>query len=84
MDPWPNFTYYPYCMVKEPYRCGPHSLDLCDGCSTIRALIFERDRYKAALKKMFIEGAGNSCKCGACYVCIAQDALAQYPNKVQP
>jgi hypothetical protein len=35
----------------------------------------ERARYKTALEKMVIEGAGRPCVCGCCYVCVARAAL---------
>jgi hypothetical protein len=37
----------------------------------------QRDRYIVALRKMFVEGAGDPCVCGVCYVCIAREALRE-------
>lgn len=47
---------------------------------SLQEIHLERDRYRAALEKMVIEGAGKPCVCGCCYVCIAKDALARYPK----
>jgi len=44
-------------------------------CPCFYCAVNERDRYKAALEKMIIPGAGVPCRCGRCYVCIAMDAL---------
>lgn len=41
----------------------------------VEAIKAERDRYKAALQKMYIQGAGQMCRCGCCFVCIAFAAL---------
>ena len=46
-----------------------------EGWNLANARTAEMTRYKAALEKMFIPGAGVLCKCGVCYVCIAMNAL---------
>ena len=63
------------CMGCIRKNSGPVTMAIhsCyEGGDSVR---LERDRYKLALKKMFIEGAGKPCVCGCCYVCIARDAL---------
>ena len=62
------------CVRKDR---GPITLALHTCHEGSGAVLIQRNRYRAALKKMFVEGAGKPCVCGCCYVCIARDALSK-------
>lgn len=68
---------------RNPTECAWEALKELENANKDRRMLrnvlyrteVERDRYKAALEKMFVEGAGTPCHCGRCYVCIALEAL---------
>lgn len=74
-------------MIKETCeRCDRAMKALGNSIVFNRQLLDERNRYKAALEKMIIPGAGVPCRCGVCYVCIASEALrvSEIPKETFP